>query len=154
MFAYVCNLSYMGVRKTLGPSRSFQIGLILTCHVNSGKKVKMSHYIGLGFFFSFLLSSHWRNSAEFYAAFTVFSFWQNTEMMNLSQLSVTQGVSWASSWECPLAFDPFYVLLFSLFKSLVKLYGNCSQPWESFYFILKGTEPMAICLLSLLSFLK
>ena len=66
--------------------RRFRIGLLLTSLVNSGKKIKMCHHRDLQFFSYFPLSSHCRNSTEFYAAFTIFSFWWNIEMVNLCQL--------------------------------------------------------------------
>lgn len=50
MFAYVCNLCYVGI-KTVGSLQKVQIGLMLTSPVNSGKKMKMSHIEAWAFSF-------------------------------------------------------------------------------------------------------
>lgn len=121
--------------------RRFQIGLVLTSLVNS-EKVKMCRHGDLQFFSYFRLSSHCRKSTECYAAFTVFSFWWNIEMMNLCQLSVTQGVSRDIHRRLHLTFDLFCTLLFCYSCLQCQWYGNCS------YFILSETEPIIIHLLS------
>lgn len=151
MFAYVCKLCYVGV-KTVGSLQKVQIGLMLTSPVNSGKKMKMSHIETWAFSFisSFLdIEGTVQNFMQLSRCFPfdkILKWWAfinacNTRCVMRVFIEVSVWLLICSMLCC------FYYL-----SSQFKVKGNCSQPQEGFYFILKGTEPMTICLLSLLAF--
>lgn len=78
-------------RRTLGLLQKIQIGLVLTSLVNS-EKVKKCVFVMETCNFS-LISALLVGSTEYYTLSQSFPFDETLEMMDLCQLSVTQGVS-------------------------------------------------------------
>lgn len=150
MFAYACNL-FLWVLRLLVPCRRFRLDWCWPLQWTLGRRWKwVIQRLELFLFFPpFLtLKGQYRILCSSQGVFLLTKHWNDGPLSIVCNTRCVMRVFMeVSIW---LTFDLFCALLFLLFKFKVK--GNCSHPQEGFYFILKGTEPMTIGLLSLLAF--